>query len=128
MARKRIPARERRAQILTAAKSVFSRSGYEGAKTQDIAREAGVSEALVFRHFPTKRALYRSVLRQIVREQDENFAEFAPGSPSSASIIKGIKSYFEHTASLEGSEMQQRFRAQRLDEVDRRGHRGGRSL
>ena len=110
MIRKRISGSERKALILAAAKRVFSRSGYEAAKTQEIAREAGVSEALVYRHFPTKLALYRAVLRQTVREQDENFAEFAPENPSGAAVIRGLKQYFSHTAALGEDEMQQRFR------------------
>ncbi|TCJ37058.1 TetR/AcrR family transcriptional regulator [Parafrankia sp. BMG5.11] len=110
MARTRITGPERKASILAAARRVFSRTGFDNAKTSDVAREADVSEALVFRHFPSKLALYRAVLRQIIREQDENFAEFAPADPSAASIIHGIKAYFSHAASLREDEMQQRFR------------------
>jgi AcrR family transcriptional regulator len=110
MASKRIPGLERKVMILAAAKRVFSRTGYEATKTQEIAREAGISEALIFRHFPSKLALYRAVLRQTIREQDENFAEFAPGDGSAAEIIRGIRQYFGHAASRQDDEIQRRFR------------------
>lgn len=94
MAGKRIPGTERRDLILAAARRVFSRSGFHGAKTMQIAREAGVSEALVYRHFPSKLSLYRAVLRQIFREQDENYAEVGVVEPSTAGLISSLDRYF----------------------------------
>ncbi|MCB2066017.1 MAG: TetR/AcrR family transcriptional regulator [Erythrobacter sp.] len=110
MARKRISGNERKALILDAAKRVFTRTGFEAAKTQEIAREAGVSEALMYRHFPSKLALYRAVLRQTIREQDENFDELVPQEASAAGIIHTLRAYFRHAASLSDDDMQQRFR------------------
>ncbi len=53
---------ERRSQILRVAIKVFSQSGFNGTTTKEIARVAGVSEAMVFRHFATKRELYHAIL------------------------------------------------------------------
>ena len=53
---------ERREQILTTAINLFSRNGFRGTTTKEIARAAGVSEAMVFRHFETKEALYGAIL------------------------------------------------------------------
>jgi AcrR family transcriptional regulator len=50
-------ARQRRRDILAAAKRVFGMSGYHDATTWDIAAAAGVSEALPYQHFPGKRQL-----------------------------------------------------------------------
>lgn len=58
----RLPASERKAQILRTAAELFSQQGYEGTKTSQIAREAGVNEAIIFRHFNTKEDLYWAVL------------------------------------------------------------------
>jgi len=58
----RLPAAERRRAILDAALSVFSTGSYAGATTADIAREAGISEPLLYRHFPSKRELYFACL------------------------------------------------------------------
>ena len=53
---------DRKHQLLETALDVFSRQGYEGATTKEIAAAAGVAEAVIFRHFPSKQALYTEVL------------------------------------------------------------------
>lgn len=94
MTAKRIPGAERRDLILAAARRVFSRQGFHGAKTLQIAREASVSEALVYRHFPSKLSLYRAVLRQIFREQDQNYASVGVMEPSTAGLVSSLHRYF----------------------------------
>ena len=54
----RLPASERRKAIVDAALRVFSEGSYAGATTAEIAREAGVSEPILYRHFASKQALY----------------------------------------------------------------------
>jgi TetR/AcrR family transcriptional regulator len=53
---------DRRNQLIEAALEVFSRKGFEGTTTKEVAALAGVTEAIIFRHFPTKQALYTAVL------------------------------------------------------------------
>jgi len=53
---------ERRLQILAVAVSLFSERGFRGTTTKEIAHSAGVSEAMVFRHFATKEELYAAIL------------------------------------------------------------------
>lgn len=53
---------KRRQQILDSAVGLFSINGFRGTTTKEIARGAGVSEALVFRHFSTKDKLYEAIL------------------------------------------------------------------
>ena len=60
----RLPAAERRKAILDAALRVFSNSSYDGATTAEIAREAGVSEPILYRHFGSKRELYVACLEE----------------------------------------------------------------
>jgi TetR/AcrR family transcriptional regulator len=57
-----MPANDRRHQLLDTALDVFAKRGYEGATTKEIASAAGVTEAVIFRHFPTKQALYLALL------------------------------------------------------------------
>ena len=53
---------KRREQILQTAVDLFSQRGFKGTTTKEIARAAGVSEAMVFRHFATKDELYTAIL------------------------------------------------------------------
>ena len=57
-ARPRLPAEERRAAVLDTACRVFSRRSYRAATTAEIAREAGITEPILYRHFASKQALY----------------------------------------------------------------------
>jgi AcrR family transcriptional regulator len=58
----RMAGEERRSQILAVAVSLFSNRGFRGTTTKEIAQAAGVSEAMVFRHFATKEELYAAIL------------------------------------------------------------------
>jgi TetR/AcrR family transcriptional regulator len=60
--KQRLSAEARRAAVLDSARSVFSRSSYRGATTAEIAREAGISEPILYRHFGSKRDLYLACL------------------------------------------------------------------
>ncbi len=60
--RTRLAASERRAVVLETACRVFSRCSYRGATTAEIAREAGVTEPILYRHFASKRDLYLACL------------------------------------------------------------------
>jgi TetR/AcrR family transcriptional regulator len=62
--RKRLKADERREQLLKIAKRLFSACGFENTTTKAIAAAAGVSEAIIFRHFVSKEELYTSILDQ----------------------------------------------------------------
>ncbi len=53
---------DRRQQLIRVAIKVFSQKGFSGATTKEIASAAGVSEAIIFRHFPTKDDLYAAIL------------------------------------------------------------------
>ena len=58
----RMAGEERRLQILAVAVRLFSQKGFRGTTTKEIAQAAGVSEAMVFRHFATKEELYAAIL------------------------------------------------------------------
>ena len=67
--RPRLRADERRQAVLDTACRVFARSSYHGATTAEIAREAGITEPILYRHFGSKRDLYLACL-------DEAWASF----------------------------------------------------
>lgn len=58
----RLSAVERREQIVAAARSVFEQSGFDGARTRDLAAAAGVNEALLYRHFGSKEELFEAAV------------------------------------------------------------------
>lgn len=62
VAASRMPGKDRRRQLIDVAIQVFARNGFGGTKTKDIAAAAGVSEAIVFRHFASKEELYHAIL------------------------------------------------------------------
>jgi AcrR family transcriptional regulator len=63
--RPRLPAAERRAAIVDAALEVFGKRSYSAATTAEIARAAGVSEPILYRHFTSKRDLYCACLEEM---------------------------------------------------------------
>ena len=64
----RLSAEARRAAVLDTARRVFSGSSYRGVTTAEIAREAGISEPILYRHFGSKRDLYLACLDQAWQE------------------------------------------------------------
>jgi AcrR family transcriptional regulator len=59
---KRLPAEKRKKQILRSAITVFARSTYHGATTKSISEQAGVTEALIYRYFGSKRDLFTAAI------------------------------------------------------------------
>jgi AcrR family transcriptional regulator len=72
--RLRLSAEERRAAVLECACHVFAKGGYQGATTAEIARGAGVTEPILYRHFASKRDLYLACLREAWKECREMWA------------------------------------------------------
>jgi AcrR family transcriptional regulator len=70
----RIPAVERRRQILAVATTLFARQGFQGTRTREISSKARVNEAILFRHFPSKEELYWAVLDEKCKAR-RGFAE-----------------------------------------------------
>ncbi len=77
---KRLKAAERRASILAVAKVLFADKGYHGVAVDEIASRLGVSPAVLYRHFPSKEALYGEVL-DTLSAQRENYVDAALRSP-----------------------------------------------
>ena len=71
--RPRLSAEARRQEVLDSACRAFSRSSYRGATTAEIAREAGITEPILYRHFGSKRDLYLACL-------DETWRTFRAGA------------------------------------------------
>jgi AcrR family transcriptional regulator len=63
--RKRLPAEVRKKQILKSAVKIFARSNYRAAGVAEIAAAAGISEALIYRFFPSKKAMFLEILHHM---------------------------------------------------------------
>ncbi len=61
--KKRVPAEERKVQILKSAVTVFARTNYCTARMSDIASDVGISEAMIYRYFPSKKVIYLKILK-----------------------------------------------------------------
>lgn len=112
MTRKRIPSEDRKVLILDAARRVFSQRGFDAAKTLEIARAANVSEALVYRHYPSKLSLYRAVLRSLIRDQDENTTRLGLPEPTTRGLVLALRTYINFIVSTnpEEEKTRQNFR------------------
>jgi AcrR family transcriptional regulator len=91
----RLSAEERRESILMAARSVFAENGFRGTTTRALAESAGVSEALLFQHFPNKEALYSAMHSTFLRDQDSP----APGQmsamrPSTETLVHIVNEFY----------------------------------
>lgn len=73
--------REVRSLLLEAARTLFAAKGYPGAATRDIAAAAGVSEALLFRHFGTKAQLFERAVIDPINEFISDYVEQWTAAP-----------------------------------------------
>ncbi|MDT7732114.1 MAG: hypothetical protein QOK45_2367 [Mycobacterium sp.] len=94
MARRRIPAEERRIRILDAAVEVFAEHGY-GAKMQDIAARAGVVPSVLYDHFGSKRELHITLLELHAEQMRERSLRHVEGASAEELLRASIASYFE---------------------------------
>ena len=82
--KRRVSGAERREMLLAAAREQFARHGFHGAATAAIARDAGCSEAVLYRHFASKRDLLLATLeREITGRIAESRAIAPPPAPPS---------------------------------------------
>lgn len=102
----------RRQLILGAAKRCFARHGFAGTTTKSVAAAAAISEALLFKHFPSKSALYAEILAEEC-EADPKLAHLLEQEPSThalVELIKGMVRYFLEVAQGPDKEEAQRLR------------------
>lgn len=72
----RLSALERRAAIIEAAIRLFSERGFRGVTTRELARAVGVSEPVLYQHFPSKKELYKAIIEQTI---DRGYIETLEG-------------------------------------------------
>src|ERR1700687_4377152 len=85
----------RRQLILGAAKRCFARHGFAGTTTKSVAAAASISEGLLFKHFPSKAALYAEILAEEC-EADPDLAHLLGQEPSTATLVELVRGMVRH--------------------------------
>jgi TetR/AcrR family transcriptional regulator len=92
----RLPAEQRRAAVLDTACRVFARCSYRGATTAEIAREAGVTEPILYLHFASKQALYLACIETAWRRVRAAWDEAVATEPDPRAWIQAMaEAFFE---------------------------------
>ena len=107
----RLPAEERRRQIIEVAMRVFARAGYAQAGTAEIAAEAGISEPTIYRHFESKQALYLATLDAGTTMILTEWRKIVDEAPDPLTAISRISIWYEKKVGEDPTLLQQRFRS-----------------
>ncbi|MHC4975750.1 MAG: TetR/AcrR family transcriptional regulator [Planctomycetota bacterium] len=86
----RLPAAERRAQLLDVASKLFAERGYSGATTSELAKAAGVTEPIIYRHFTSKRDLFIALIDQTGHETIETWKQQLADAPNAAERLRRL--------------------------------------
>ena len=95
----RLTAPERKAAVVETACRIFAKGSYRGCTTAQIARELGVTEPVLYRHFASKRELYLACLDDVWGRVREMWEKAIEREPEPANWLKAIgKAYLEARA------------------------------
>ncbi len=87
----RLSGEERRRRIVEAAVDLFSRRGFRGTTTREIAEAAGISEAMIFKHFATKQELYSAIIEaKSMTEELVARAATAASAKDDAGVLRAV--------------------------------------
>ena len=86
----RMAAAERRQHLIETAIRLFTDGSYRGTTTAEIARAAGVSEPILYRHFASKRELYLAALEHVWAKTREGWERKLVGAPDACAAIEAI--------------------------------------
>ena len=93
MAKRRLSQEDRREQIIQVAISLFARKGFKGATTRAIAKAAGVSEAIIFRHFATKEDLYNAIIEHTVQKRSDLWQREGPSQVAPSDVRAHLEEF-----------------------------------
>ncbi len=88
---------DRRSVIIKTARRVFTEKGFYRTTTRELAKAAGVSEALLFKHFPSKEALYSAIQMSCFTEEGSRIAQWLESlEPSTLSLVLLVRDFVSH--------------------------------
>ena len=70
-----------------AALPLFARKGFANTTTRELAEAAGVSEALIYKHFPSKQSLYAEIQDTGCKDKDPGLEKLAGAEPSTSMLV-----------------------------------------
>ncbi len=110
----------RRQLILSAAKRCFSRHGFAGTTTKSVAAAASISEGLLFKHFPTKSALYAEILSEECEADPalHRLLELEPSTHTLVVLIREMVRHFQAVAETPDQHEAQRLRLMLTSHLD----------
>jgi TetR/AcrR family transcriptional regulator, transcriptional repressor of aconitase len=110
----------RRQLILGAAKRCFARHGFAGTTTKSVAAAASISEGLLFKHFPTKSALYAEILAEECAADPElhRLLELEPSTETLVVLIREMVRHFQEVQAMPDQEDAQRLRLMLASHLD----------
>jgi AcrR family transcriptional regulator len=110
----------RRQLILSAAKRCFARHGFAGTTTKSVAAAASISEGLLFKHFPTKSALYAEILSEECAADPalHRLLELEPSTKTLVVLIREMVRHFQGVAETPDQQEAQRLRLMLASHLD----------
>jgi len=84
---RRMSGDERKEAIVQASLPLFARQGFASTTTKALAEAAGVSEALLYKHFPSKASLYSEIQKFGCQETDPVLARLTRMEPSTSTLV-----------------------------------------
>ena len=110
----------RRQLILGAAKRCFARHGFAGTTTKSVAAAASISEGLLFKHFPTKSALYAEILAEECAADPalHRLLELEPSTRTLVTLIREMVQHFREVEAMPDQEDAQRLRLMLASHLD----------
>jgi AcrR family transcriptional regulator len=100
----RLPAEQRRRQLLDVACSVFATNGFHATSMDDVASAAGVTKPVLYQHFPSKRALFIELLENVGHELLRLLAEATEAATTGRERVEaGFAAYFRFVTDNEAA-------------------------
>jgi len=93
--RRRISGGERRESILALTSRAFAERGYDGVRTAELAKSAGVSEALIYQHFRTKAELYRAAVDRSADILEDRLRTAVAAGPPDQRLERAVDAFLE---------------------------------
>lgn len=90
----RLSGEERKGSILEAAIEVFAQGGFRGATTAGLARAAGITEALLYRHFRSKKQLFLVAVGQVAERVDREVERTLSAHEHPVNALRALFTYF----------------------------------